>query len=289
MPKKNAEFKIEVGNFFISLKVDHPMAYNRVKSDYRGYFSKSRRKFDIRIVVRYKKFMRPKFNPPLIRARGWRLYKGDSCLFIYFPSRKYYSLVKLNTAFNRAEIYTQDPSCRIISYIFPTIFFSLFLIKKGFSLLHACGIISKNRGYLFVASSGGGKSTIAKLAVKKGFRVLNDDRIIIRKFRNRYIMQGSPWHGDVPQTNSGYVYLRDIFFLKKAVFNRVEPMSKITAIEELYKNCFTVILSSDILKNKYEFCFNFAKTLNCIRLNFKACASVFDYLNGYFESNPGKK
>ncbi len=253
MPKKNAEFKIEIGNFFISLKVDHLMAYNLVKSDYRGYFSKSRRKVDIRIVVKYKKFPRPKFNFPLVKTKGWRFYKGDNCFLIYFPGRKYHSLAKLNTDFNRAEIYTQDSSCQIISYLFPLILFSLFLNKKNSSLLHACGIISKNRGYLFVASSGGGKSTIAKLAVKKGLRVLNDDRIIIRRVRNRYIMQGSPWHGEVPQTNSGYVYLQDIFFLKKAVFNRVEPMSKITAIEELYKNCFTVILSNDILKNKYEF------------------------------------
>jgi len=48
-------------------------------------------------------------------------------------------------------------------------------------MLHGCGVLNSRKGYLFLAKSGGGKSTIAGLALKKSFRALNDDRIIIRK------------------------------------------------------------------------------------------------------------
>ena len=44
--------------------------------------------------------------------------------------------------------------------------------------LHASGIIKKNESILFVADSGGGKSTLAALLVAKGYKLLSDDFVV---------------------------------------------------------------------------------------------------------------
>ena len=67
-------------------------------------------------------------------------------------------------------------------------------------MLHGCGILNGKKSYLFLAKSRGGKSTIAKLALKKGLKVLNDDKIIVHKERNLFKICGNPWHWEVEKT-----------------------------------------------------------------------------------------
>lgn len=62
------------------------------------------------------------------------------------------------------------------------------LARKSMLLVHACGICdSEGRAHIFVGRSGTQKTSLAMLAVKRGYRILGDDRIIL-DLRNRKVM-----------------------------------------------------------------------------------------------------
>ncbi|MFO8182801.1 MAG: hypothetical protein R6U39_01375, partial [Candidatus Aegiribacteria sp.] len=47
------------------------------------------------------------------------------------------------------------------------------------AVLHASAVISRERGILFMAPSGGGKSTAARILGEGGYRVLGDDSTVV--------------------------------------------------------------------------------------------------------------
>jgi hypothetical protein len=64
--------------------------------------------------------------------------------------------------------------------------------------LHGCGIIDRDgRGQLFVGQSGAGKTTTARVWLSEGdYEIVSDDRVIVRFVDGRWMMYGTPWHGE---------------------------------------------------------------------------------------------
>lgn len=93
--------------------------------------------------------------------------------------------------------------------------------------LHACGIRTPGgRGYLFVGQSGDGKSTTARIWSEiPGTEILSDDRIIVRRVDGRFVMYGTPWHGEVSFSSNAAVPLDGIFVLGHGSANRIEPVT----------------------------------------------------------------
>lgn len=111
-------------------------------------------------------------------------------------------------------------------------------LSKGL-LLHACGIILEKKGLLFVGSSGVGKSTIGGLLKKyRDITVLSDDRIVVRKGEDGFMIYGTPWHGTLPFSSPQKAELKKIFFLKKADKNEVTPLSLAESSLRLSANSF---------------------------------------------------
>lgn len=77
-------------------------------------------------------------------------------------------------------------SSNFIGYMFMSGFIIEFLIQyklneKGFSIVHASCVSRDNRGFLFSARSGGGKTTIAMNLVEKGLKILGDNFVILHQ------------------------------------------------------------------------------------------------------------
>jgi hypothetical protein len=107
------------------------------------------------------------------------------------------------------------------------------LLAQGYGLLlHAAGIDDDGRGYLFTASSGGGKTTMVRLWEKQA-RVLNDERIILRQQNGAFWIYGTPWHGEYENYLPHGVPLERIFFIRHAAQNTLQPVAGITAISQL--------------------------------------------------------
>jgi hypothetical protein len=79
--------------------------------------------------------------------------------------------------------------------------------------LHAAGMAVNGQGLLFVGHSEAGKSTMLTMLREEG-EILCDDRVIVRRWPDRFRVHGSWSHGDVP--GSGGRPLRAILFLEKA-------------------------------------------------------------------------
>lgn len=100
-----------------------------------------------------------------------------------------------------------------------------FLAEYRALLLHASLIRQEDRGILFTAPSGTGKSTQAELWEKyHEAEILNGDRALIRKLDTGYWVYGSPYAG------SSYLYknekapLKAIVVLRQAQNNRLVPL-----------------------------------------------------------------
>ena len=72
-----------------------------------------------------------------------------------------------------------------------------FLALNSGMLIHAAGWRINDSGWMFAGKSGAGKSTISNLIVEHtGGTFLSDDRIIVRKIKDNFLMYGTPWPGD---------------------------------------------------------------------------------------------
>lgn len=278
------ELRFEIGRVCLSLKVKHPEIRKRVRLHYKDYVSN--RKPDIYIDIEYKDFFKkPNLKSLLFQTPSWKLGRENGHFILYFPGRNRVSLARFNDKSNYFKFYTEDPSGQLLLYLFPELLFSLILPQNKALMLHACGVLDGKKSYLFIATAGGGKSTLAKLALKNGLTVLNDDRIIISDEKKSFKVYGNPWHGDVEETSNKSSYINKVFFLKKSKFNQIRPISKAEAVAELFKNSFFLPINSDIIRNSFNICSNLAENLDCYRLGFKPDESIWRFLDGLAKQN----
>lgn len=148
---------------------------------------------------------------------------------------------------------------------------------------HSVGIKDLDgSGLLFAGKSGAGKSTTARLWHKHSkAMVLNDDRIIIRKINNKFVMYGSPWHGEF----SDYLASRvDSAALKKILFIRHFSKNIATAIppkqafSRLYPALFPAFWDKNCLGNIAAFCDDLIKNVPCYNLGFVNNKEVIDFV-----------
>jgi len=70
-------------------------------------------------------------------------------------------------------------------------------IDRHMLLLHASGIISNGRGFVFYGHSGSGKTTVTTFSLDR--TVLSDDIVIVKKVDDVYRVFGVPFRGDMPE------------------------------------------------------------------------------------------
>ncbi len=95
--------------------------------------------------------------------------------------------------------------------------------------LHCASIVMDDRLYLFVAPSGGGKSTVSSFAREAGFSVLDEESCVVKRKRDRFFAGLFPFcllpgHADKEREVGG------VFFLNKSGTNKVRKISAIEAV-----------------------------------------------------------
>jgi len=73
------------------------------------------------------------------------------------------------------RVKTDDPL-----YIYFHVVLHELLIHKGWMTLHASGLEKNGCGLLVIAPSGGGKSTLALALLRAGFKLVGEDRVLLR-------------------------------------------------------------------------------------------------------------
>jgi len=154
------------------------------------------------------------------------------------------------------------------------------LLAKGRGLIiHACGIKYKEMGFLFVGTSGAGKSTIANLWKKKKEAViLSDDRIIIRKLDSKFYIFGTPWHGDARVCSPERAPLEKIYFIKHARENGTKKLNRIKTTSRLIICSFPTFWDKKGMKFTLNLCAELAQKIPCDELCFVPDETILNFI-----------
>ena len=116
--------------------------------------------------------------------------------------------------------------------------------------MHSSFIKYKNKGILFTAPSGTGKSTQADLWNQyKKAEIINGDRSLIRRIDNKWRAYGVPFSGSSPYCKNDSVDLEAIVILRQGPENVIIKCDKATAIKKLLSES-TVNYWNDKFVNK---------------------------------------
>ena len=158
---------------------------------------------------------------------------GDAYACMYWPSSISAPLICEYNENELKNVYTSHSICNIIGI-------EDLLLRHNGLLLHSSFICWNNRGILFSAPSGTGKSTQADLWVEhEGAEVLNGDRAAIRKMDGIWTAYGLPYAGSSGIYKNKKAPLKAIVLLKQAEENHIRKASLTEAVTFLYPE-FTI-------------------------------------------------
>lgn len=226
---------------------------------------------------------------PEDKEENWRLQRIGGSYIYKCPLKNKLQVMMINKHFDRVSAYLSpiqgkavwDISDIIYDFLHVLLINYLALNNKGI-FMHAIGVRDINsHGLLFAGRSGAGKSTLARLwhAHSKG-SVLNDDRIIVRKIKGKFLIYGSPWHGDFRDYLScrvGTAPLKKIFFIYHAPRNVARKVPKDVALRFLYPVFFLPFWDRRFLNNVSLFCQGLIKEVDMLRLGFVKDRKIIDF------------
>jgi len=158
---------------------------------------------------------------------------------------------------------------------FPTdqILFARLLADRGGIILHGSGLIFKEKGFLFVGHSDAGKTTLVKIFHHHA-KILNDDRMIVRKEDGSFYLYGTPWHGDLSLVAPDRVPLKAILFLNQARENKVEKAEGLEAFKRLYGCTIKALVTERWTKKALDICQALSREVSCYHLYFDKTEGV---------------
>lgn len=155
------------------------------------------------------------------------------------------------------------------------------LAAREGAVLHACGVDAGGRGILFAGESGAGKSTLSRLwALKPGIVLLSDDRVIVRRQNGRFVLHGTPWHGEARFGAPGGVPLEQVYFIRHGKRNAVKRSRPAASVAALLKRSFPPFWSADGMAAALDLFTRLAAEVPCAELFFVPDESAVEYIGG---------
>ena len=137
--------------------------------------------------------------------------------------------------FSRGEVFASDCNMFGINNAM-IIMYALSTANRQTALFHSSVVSHEGKAYMFLGSSGTGKSTHSSLWLKHigGTELVNDDSPVVRIHDDGSIrVYGSPWSGKTPCYRNVSYPLGAIVALSQAPENRIRRLRPIEAYAEL--------------------------------------------------------
>jgi hypothetical protein len=234
------------------------------------------------------------FHAPLVEeVEGDRIKKSDNFWSIY----KHLSGLFIKTIFP----YTDNPNEGILKFSLTSRDWDLWLpeeagsadpleypldglilyyltVMNGDIMIHASGVGRAGRGYIFSGVSGKGKTTMAKLWDHSGGKVIHDDRLIIRRTGNKYMMFNTPVYlNDSPSSSA----LTRIFLIEHGKENIMIPVTGAAAVSLMLANCIQHNWNPEIIARLMGSVSIMCSEVPVARLMFRPDRSIVDYILEY--------
>lgn len=116
------------------------------------------------------------------------------------------------------------------------------VLAQGGVAIHASSVALEGKAYLFLGSSGTGKSTHAALWTRlfEGCQLLNDDNPFLRLDGGGVRVYGTPWSGKTPCYRNLSYPVEAIVRLRQASANRFTPYDEASAFMALMPSCSAI-------------------------------------------------
>jgi hypothetical protein len=166
----------------------------------------------------------------LFRTQNWQLsLVGDKKVLYVGPDSaktKPDNVVIFNRDYSAGVMYQKSVFELFRRFIDQFLIINLLSQNKGF-LLHASGVVWKKKGICFTGLSGTGKSTLLNLFKDEVSNecLLNDDRLALRNYGNRWRVFGTPWYGESRVSSSNSADLSALFFIRHSKRNYIRRLS----------------------------------------------------------------
>ncbi len=152
------------------------------------------------------------------------------------------AIASCNADFTRFQISTfggiSTRSCGINNIIMMA--FAFASAPYGVLLVHASVVFHNEKAYMFLGSSGTGKSTHSRLWMENIPKtdLLNDDNPAVRTFPDgRCIVYGTPWSGKTPCYRNMQFPIGAIVHLQQAPHNAISRLKSINAFSAFFPSC----------------------------------------------------
>jgi len=217
----------------------------------------------------------------------WRIGRHIDKILIEGGSSGRYQLL-INEDLNKGEIFiiNADNEWKItnVIYGFLQVLIIYYLAKNRCgALFHSAGLHDGQRGFLFAGLSRAGKSTTSRIWDEiPEVNILNDDRIIVRKYKNEFYMYPTPWHGDYSD------YLNDktvkkaklskLFYIYHRDTNLAERVTYIDGFSQFFKTLFLSFWDKDCMKFTLDFLVDILAKKPCYKFGFKNDPRIISYI-----------
>ncbi len=145
----------------------------------------------------------------------------------------------------------------------------------GGIMIHGSGAVCNGRGWVFAGKSGSGKTTMAGIFDRNGDRVVHDDRLILMKKGNRWVMHSTPVYRDDEPRSSEVDHL---WVIGHGRSNISTPLSGAEAAGLIMANCIQQNWDREAASQLMASVEDLVSSVKISRLQFLPDNSIRDYL-----------
>jgi hypothetical protein len=162
-----------------------------------------------------------------------------------------------------------------IRYPFGPIMLHYLTLKIDAVMMHASCAFDGEKGRMFTGFSGVGKSTISKLWAADGSRIINDDRLIIRREGEEYRVYNTPmYYADIPKVAP----LTGIFLIRHNPVNDMKRVSGARAVSKVMAFSIQNNFDARYVSQRLAFFSELTACVPVYELGFVPDASVVSYI-----------
>jgi hypothetical protein len=159
-------------------------------------------------------------------------YEGDFLFLMYNQSQinEIQQIAMLSADLKLWKLYAEDAIIFPLKYPCGPIMMHYLTLNADAVMMHASCAFDGTRGRMFSGFSGVGKSTMSRLWAESGCTIINDDRLIIRKKGEDFLVYNTPmYYPDEPKVAP----LHAIFLISHSPVNRMSEITGAMAVSRV--------------------------------------------------------
>ncbi len=291
MSKKKLHKKmIRVGDFKILLESNRPIGVS-LESTFMMFEEKAAKDgCDVRVFSVIDKLPLTQIDEKnlLFEARNGRqqyfsVYEEEDGYLVVVYSQvkknKIHQVAVLNKDLSEWTIYDRfiGKGMKVFPLLYPMapLVFYYLTVKYEAAMIHASGVFEGEKGRLFTGFSGNGKSTMASIWDYAGSKIVNDDRLILRKENGKYFMYNTPM---IYIDESKKAPLDAIYLIEHGAKNRLERIEGARAVAGVLAFCIQQGFKAEFLEHHLEFFSKLCEEVPVYKLSFVPDVSVIDFI-----------